>query len=466
MRLGGGRRRSVRPAGRDEVRRTAPREVYPFGSENGFGGFKCAADSETALQRAEPHIILGVKGIGHLLARDTELLQTSDEMLQLSGQMSFLFNLARKTIGVNEIDQFCRIVLEEIAPAIQADFGIVHTKGRGELETDILYNMEERELAALREKGLERIPVRDATVISSLSDGTSVLYCPIKEKDGPIGYIAFFKSPDKRFFTSYEKKFVSIIEHTISPTVETIRLYGSLQDLYVNTVKSLAAAIDAKDEYTHGHSFRVARFSNAIGQQLGVSEKALNDLDIAAYMHDLGKIGVPESILGKPGKLTEDEFREIKKHPLLTNKILEPIHLPTLIVDAAVQHHERVDGKGYPFGLKGEQISLFGRIIAVADVFDALTSKRPYRDAMTVEKALGILCEDIDKAFDPAAVQAFVRALQTEEIEKEWIDTMPDLRFADLNHLGRFLVDLYRIIRRSPTPEASEETPGEEKLHA
>jgi len=125
-----------------------------------------------------------------------------------------------------------------------------------------------------------------------------------------------------------------------------------------------------------------------------------------------------------------------------------------------------VDGKGYPFGLKGEQISLFGRIIAVADVFDALTSKRPYRDAMTVEKALGILCEDIDKAFDPAAVQAFVRALQNEEIEKEWIDTMPDLRFADLNHLGRFLVDLYRIIHRGPKPEASEETPGEEKLHA
>ena len=439
---------------------------YPFGSENGFGGIKCAADSESALLRAEPHILIGVKGIGHLLARDTELLQTSDEMLQLSGQMSFLFNLARKTIGVNEIDEFCRIVLEEIAPAIQADFGIVHTKGRGDLETDILYNIGERELPALREKGLERIPVKDATVISTLSDETSVLYCPIKEKDGPIGYIAFFKNPGKRFFTSYEKKFVSIIEHTISPTVETIRLYGSLQDLYVNTVKSLAAAIDAKDQYTHGHSFRVARFSNAIGRHLGISEKRLNDLDIAAYMHDLGKIGVPESILGKPGKLTEEEFREIKKHPLLTNKILEPIHLPSLIVDAAIQHHERVDGKGYPFGLKGEQISLFGRIIAVADVFDALTSKRPYRDAMTVEKALGILCEDIDTAFDSGAVQAFVRAMQNKEIEEEWLDTMPDLRFADLLHLGRFLDELSKIIHRADPPDMSAEMTGEEKLHA
>lgn len=454
------------PLGRMEPADLPHAKSFPFGSGNGFGGLRCAADSESALLRAEPHILLGIKGIGHLLARDTELLQTSDEMLQLSGQMSFLFNLARKTIGVNEIDEFCRIVLEEIAPAIQADYGMVHTKGRRDQEIDIPCGIGPDELAELRAKVLERIPVKDATAISSLPDGTSVLYCPIKEKDGPIGFIAFFKSPDKRFFTSYEKKFVSIIEHTISPTVETIRLYGSLQDLYLNTVKALAAAIDAKDQYTHGHSFRVARFSNAIGRHLGVPEKLLNDLDIAAYMHDLGKIGVPESILGKPGKLTEEEFREIKKHPLLTNKILEPIHLPSLIVDAAVQHHERVDGKGYPFGLKGEQISLFGRIIAVADVFDALTSKRPYREAMTVEKALGILCEDVDKAFDPRAVQAFVCALQKAEIEKELLETMPDLRFADLHHLGRFLVDLHRILHGNEPDEAPQETPGKEIAHA
>lgn len=439
---------------------------FPFGSGNGFGGLRCAAESESALLRAEPHILLGVKGIGHLLARDTELMQTSDEMLQLSGQMSILFNLARKTLGVNEIDEFCRIVLEEIAPAIRADYGIVHTKGRGDQEIDIPCNVGRDEIAGLHAKVRTAIPVKDATVISSLPDGTSVLCCPIKEKDGPIGFMAFFKSPEKRFFTSYEKKFVSIIEQTISPTVETLRLYGSLQDLYINTVKALAAAIDAKDRYTHGHSFRVARFSNAIGRNLGIPEKQLNDLDIAAYMHDLGKIGVPESILGKPGKLTEEEFLEIKRHPLLTNKILEPIHLPSMIVDAAVQHHERVDGKGYPFGLKGDQISLFGRIIAVADVFDALTSNRPYRDAMTVEKALVILCEDIDKAFDHKAVQAFVHALQSGETEREWLESMPDLRFTDLRSLDRFLVDLHKILHRSGTAEAPRETPGKEMAHA
>jgi HD-GYP domain-containing protein (c-di-GMP phosphodiesterase class II) len=452
---------AVFPLERMEARALPHVRFYPLGPEDGFGGIKCAAESEEALRKAEPQILFGVKGINHLLERDLELQQTSDEMLQLSDQLTFLFKLARKTIGINEIDAFCKVILEEIAPAIGADYGIVHTKGRRDQETDILHNIDEKELGTLREKGIDRIPVKDSTVIFSLSDGTSVLHSPIKEKGGPIGYMAFFKSPDKRFFTSYEKKFVSIIEHIISPTVETIRLYGSLQDLYVNTVKALAAAIDAKDQYTHGHSFRVAKFANAIGRQLGVPEKTLNDLDIAAYMHDLGKIGVPESILGKPGKLTEDEFREIKKHPLLTNKILEPIHLPPLIVDAAVQHHERIDGKGYPFGLKGEGISPYARIIAVADVFDALTSKRPYRDAMTVEKALGILCQGIDIEFDREAVQAIVGAMQNEEIEREWAVIMPDLRYADIRHLGRFLCGLSEIIH--PTGSAGSPPQATEK---
>lgn len=419
---------------------------YPFGSDRSIGGIKLAAADESTLVRAEPHVLFGIKGINQLLLRETELQQTSDEMLLLSEQLSFLFKLAQKTIGVNELEEFCRVILEEIATAVEADYGIVHTKGKSDQQVDILHHIDEEELVRLKENGLERIPMKDSTVISSLSDGTSVLRCPIKEKDGPIGYIAFFRKPARRFFTAYEKKLVGIIEHIISPTVETIRLYGSLQELYINTVKALAAAIDAKDKYTHGHSFRVASYSNTIGKQMGVPDKKLNDLEIAAYMHDLGKIGVSESILGKPGKLTAAEFEEIKKHPTLTNKILEPIHLSAIIVDAAVQHHERLDGRGYPYGFKGEQISLFARIIAVADVFDALTSKRPYRDAMPVEKALRTLYEGIDIEFDRKAVQALVCALRGKEIEKDWSRIYPDFIFTDVQRLNLFLVELSELI--------------------
>ena len=419
---------------------------YPIGSDRSTGGIKVAAADESTLVRAEPHVLFGIKGIDQLLLRETELQQTSDEMLLLSEQLSFLFKLARKTIGVNELEEFCRVILEEIATAVDADFGIVHIKGRLDQPVDILHRIGEKDLVRLKEIGLERIPAKDSTVISGLSDGTSVLRFSIREKDGPVGHIAFFRKPARRFFTAYEKKLVGIIEHIISPTVETIRLYGSLQELYINTVKSLAAAIDAKDEYTHGHSFRVASYSNAIGRQMGIPDKKLNDLEIAAYMHDLGKIGVSETILGKPGKLTAAEFEEIKKHPALTNKILEPIHLSAIIVDAAVQHHERLDGRGYPYGFKGEQISPFARIIAVADVFDALTSKRPYRNAMPVEKALRTLYEGIDVEFDRKVVQALVLALQSKEIEKDWSHIYPDFIFTDVQHLNRFLVELSELI--------------------
>ena len=427
---------------------------YPFESGDSIGGIQCAAECEETLRRAEPHILFGVKGISHLLLRDMEFLQAGDEMLQLSSQMAFLFKLSRKTLGVTRVNAFCRLLLEEIAPSIQADFGVVHTQKQGDLEIDILYNLTQEEYAQLRGKELDQIPAWNTTVISSLADETSVLYCPIKEKSGPIGYLAFFRKADKHFFTSYEKQFVSIIEHFISPVIETIRLYGNLQDLYMNTVRALATAIDAKDPYTHGHSFRVAWFSNAIGRQLGLSDAELRDLDTAAYMHDVGKIGVPESILGKPGKLTPEEYIEAQKHALLTNKILEPIHLSPSIVDAAVQHHERVDGSGYPFGLTGEQISPLARIIAVADVFDAMTSKRPYRNAMTVEDALRILCEGIGSAFDRRMVQAFLRVFESGEIERNWLLIMPDLQIADFAPLNQLLADLSQnILRNTATGE-------------
>lgn len=159
-------------------------------------------------------------------------------------------------------------------------------------------------------------------------------------------------------------------------------------------------------------------------------------------MHDLGKIGVPEEILGKPGKLTDDEFKEVQRHPILTNKILEPIKLPDFIVEGAVLHHERLDGTGYPFGMKGQKIPLFARIIAVADVFDALTSSRPYRNAMTVEKALKIMYEEVPMHLDSDIVLALVTALRDDNIEKELQDIYQSLSYVDIHNLNAFLVKL------------------------
>ena len=130
-----------------------------------------------------------------------------------------------------------------------------------------------------------------------------ILVIVVIEKDEKIGHVIFLKYPGRRVFSAYDKQFVSIVDSIISPTIERLALYQNLHILYINTVKALAAAIDAKDTYTHGHSYRVAKFSLAIGKQLELSASELSDLEIAAYMHDLGKIGIPEEILKKRGKV-------------------------------------------------------------------------------------------------------------------------------------------------------------------
>lgn len=416
---------------------------FAFKSNECIGGLLCTAESQALLDQAAPHIQICVSGIDQLFQREIVLEQTGNEMLQLSEQLHFLFNLANKVIGLENLEEFCSTILREISEAIEADYALIETSALWKKGIKINWNLPADRAEELENLGfLQGKTAGDRTVIYSLTDGTSTLVAPIRGKEGTIGYMSFFKNIGNPPFSAYQKKFVSIIENIYSPTIETIRLYNSLQEIYLNTVKALAAAIDAKDEYTHGHSFRVARYAVSIGKRMDFEGQKLKDLEIAAYMHDLGKIGVPEAILGKPDKLTVEEYAEIKKHPVYTNKILQPINLSEVIIDAAVHHHERIDGSGYPHGLRGDKISPLARIIAVADVFDALTSQRPYRQAMPVETALKVLCEEIDVKLDRQVVLAFVAALKEEKLDTLLAEIDISLSFREVNNLNDFLVDL------------------------
>jgi HD-GYP domain-containing protein (c-di-GMP phosphodiesterase class II) len=431
----------------EDIKELPVARYYPIDFEINVGGIRCTGKTEAALDAAEPHILFCVNALQEILLKDWVLKQTADEMLELSSQLHFLLNLANKVSGIQNLRDYCSVVLEAISGAIFADNSLVYINGdRPEKDFLIANGFEDIRIAECRKSAVQQKATDRETIIVTLEDGTSALVAPIKEKNKQAGFAAFFKSREKRFFTSYEKKFLGIIDNIISPTVEGLKLYESLQELYLNTVKALAAAIDAKDPYTHGHSFRVAKYSMSIGRQLQISREKLTDLEVAAYMHDLGKIGVPEAILVKPGRLTPQEYEEVKKHPLLTDKILEPIELPQYIIDAAVQHHERLNGQGYPLGLEGESISRFARIIAVADVFDALTSNRHYRDAMTVEEALTILYEGIDTDFDRYVVLALISALQNEKEDQDLSKLYPALKFLKIDQMNQFLKKLTQLL--------------------
>ena len=189
----------------------------------------------------------------------------------------------------------------------------------------------------------------------------------------------------------------------------------ALTQMTAETAQALASAIDAKDAYTHGHSTRVAEYSRAIAQRAGKSEEECRDIFLAALMHDVGKIGVPGKIINKVGALTDEEFNVIKMHPVIGKHILENISQAPHISDGAFFHHERYDGNGYPKGLESTNIPDIGRIIAVADAYDAMTSKRSYRGILPQEKVRSEIENGIGTQFDPAYAKIMLQMIDEDK---------------------------------------------------
>lgn len=183
--------------------------------------------------------------------------------------------------------------------------------------------------------------------------------------------------------------------------------------------RTILKALDCKDSYTFGHSMRVAYFSLVTGRELGFDEAQLRELELSAIFHDIGKIGTPDAILNKASRLTEDEFKVMKEHPEKSYEILREYPGFEKIALNARFHHERFDGKGYPLGLKGEDIPLLARIILIADTFDAMTSTRPYRKGLSYEVAFDELHQFSGTQFDPGLVKAFCEGMRKEALKGE-----------------------------------------------
>jgi HD-GYP domain-containing protein (c-di-GMP phosphodiesterase class II) len=190
-------------------------------------------------------------------------------------------------------------------------------------------------------------------------------------------------------------------------------------ELFLGTARALASAIDAKDPYTRGHSVRVNRYSVILARYHGLSESDIADIHVASLLHDVGKIGVDDAILKKPGRLTPEEFEQMKRHTIIGETIMSPIRQMKRLLPGLRSHHERWVGEGYPDGLKGDGIPLMARIIAVADSFDAMTTDRPYQTAMSFEHALARLNELKGTAFDEDIVEAFNRAYLAGEFTRQ-----------------------------------------------
>lgn len=243
-------------------------------------------------------------------------------------------------------------------------------------------------------------------------ESKSILCVPLLIKDRLIGVVEAVNKIGEEGFSQDDLELLQAMANQEAIAIENARLYEDLKDLFFNTIKALVITIEAKDPYTHGHSERVMIYSQAIAQELNLSNDEKETIRLAGLLHDIGKIGIDESIIRKTDRLTDEEFAQIKKHPDIGAGILKPIKQLQAIVPGVWHHHERYDGYGYPKRLKGEEISVVGRILAVADTFDAMTSDRPYRKGLPHQRALDEIKEHAGSQFDPKIANAFLKAYE------------------------------------------------------
>ncbi len=258
----------------------------------------------------------------------------------------------------------------------------------------------------------------------------SVMCVPLLSKQAVLGALYVDTTDARHKFTERDLELLAAIGAQAGVNIERGRLIEDLEDVFIGAIRALVAAVEARDHYTRGHSERVTAYSMAITDVIGLPERDREIVELSGLLHDVGKIGVPEAVLNKPGKLNDEEFAVIKTHPSQGADIVQNIrhHYIDEVTLAVRHHHERWDGNGYPDSLPSEKSCRTSRILAVADTYDAMTSDRPYRKGFPSEKATGILREVAGSQLDPEFVSAFLEAQASGAIAAAATDQKPTKR--------------------------------------
>ncbi len=384
--------------------------------------------------------IAGDNEIAHLAESFNQmtdsLKERSESLTKKVLELATLYEMSRALGSTLDMETLLESVLDSALRIFDLDCGYVtlldQETGRLELKAWRAPGAERPDEEALRSSMSEWVAREGRPLIfnptlgdqgsdevDSVTGALAALCVPLISGEGVLGAIIVGSHDPEFRFTSDDVRLLSTIANHVTIAIGNIELFASLQDAYLSTVKSLAAAVDAKDTYTRGHSDRVAQYADLLAEEIGLSPEQRTALRMAAYLHDIGKIGVKEEILLKPGRLTDDEMAQMRHHPLIGANILKPVGFPWPITPIVRHHHERWDGNGYPAGLKGEEIPLLARILTVADAYEAMIADRPYRRGRTSEEGLEELRNCAGKQFDPDLVEAFIHAVKTRMAEEE-----------------------------------------------
>lgn len=398
----------------------------------GFGTVETAID---AMKRGAYDYVLKpfkVEEVIHIVQRGIEKQRLTAENMRLKEAVS-LYRLSEEiaaslsheevlaTIGASALNEIRADLVSTWLEAAEGGFFERQRVIRSELQDPIA-------LGELNPQAIAAHLAQDQILVEQGAGGgrfflsppalplVSLLAVPLKTKRHMIGWILLASFNKGRRLDEGHRKLLSIMGARAAAAIENARLYEDLQATFRQTIEGLAKAIDKMDRYTSGHSDRVAVYSTFLAKRLGLTEEVVDVVRQSALMHDIGKIGCVLN-LNKPGKLSQEEYEVFKKHPQYGRDIIEPIRFLHPLMPGVHSHHERWDGRGYPAGIKGTEIPLMARIIAVGDAYDAMTSNRAYRRALPHEIALGEIERCSGTQFDPEVAAAFVEGI--DELREE-----------------------------------------------
>lgn len=255
----------------------------------------------------------------------------------------------------------------------------------------------------------------------------TLISLPLCFKDKVLGVLNASNKKSGMPFSPDDAKILNVVALEGAIAIQNAKLYDKLQKNYLNTIISLASTIDARDHYTHQHSKNVTKYAVRIASEMKLPTQIIENIRCAGLLHDIGKIGIKDEVLLKAGKLTDEEYLQIKTHPLRAEEILKTLPFLAKVTAIIRHHHERFDGKGYPDGIKGEDIEIGARILVIADVFDAMTTNRPYRNALSLDESKDELAKNKGTQFDPCIVDYFLQILEKEPNLITESDIMPKL---------------------------------------
>lgn len=389
----------------------------------------------------------------------------SEDLARAHANLETLYQVGAAINAEQEMDKLFETVVESVLKVTEGERAALLTRhpdtgnveleaikhryavGRSNLQISrtVLDKVLKEGVSAISNYAAVDVRLRSQSLIDQMITG--VMCVPVAGRSGTLGLLYVDTTSPDQVFRDTDLEILASIGSQAGGALERARLIQELEELFIGANRALVASVEARDPYTRGHSERVTAYSLSIAAVMGLDDRSREILELSGLLHDVGKIGVPEAVLQKAGKLTDEEFRHIKLHPVQGSEIVKNIRHPYIeeVVQGVRHHHERWSGGGYPDGLKGDDINLTSRILAVGDTYDAMTSDRPYRKGMPAEKAIAILQDISGSQLEPDVVEAFLKARSSDpaagfDKARSWRSKYsldPDERTSTLSQIDR-----------------------------